>query len=74
MNLNRIAIAWRRAIPEVRQLELTRRVWKCRVKNQADGEKQIALPDAVFSQQNDVPRERDLDRPEISEIANAQLA
>jgi hypothetical protein len=61
MNLDRIGIAWRCTIPEVRQLKLTCRVRKRWVKDQADGEKKVALPDAVLAQQDDVSRERNID-------------
>ena len=60
-------------IPEIRKLQLPRGFGKGRVEHQPNGEKQIALADAVLAQQHDIAGERDIDRRKISEVANVQL-
>jgi hypothetical protein len=60
------------AIPKIRKFELARRVGQRRVKDQTDGEEEIAFADAVLAQQHDIIGERDINSLKISKVQNAQ--
>jgi hypothetical protein len=62
----------RATIPKIGKLELARGVRQSWIKDQPDGEEQIALPDAILADQNDVTGERDIDCLKIPEVPNDQ--